>query len=132
MISYITASYILLMSYNPCDIFTYYNVTEMHGLSLTECQAYNNTFEDAYIAGLSNFVPKESKQYHDTDARFVYINLSRCNNDVQAMALVMHEMMHHSLWLHNYDMTKEEEIVTWAEEQSYDIMEIIRHESNEQ
>jgi len=128
MITIIKASYILLLSYNPCDVFTYYNVTEMHGLSLTECQAYNNTKDDSYIAGFSNFVPKESKNYNDTDARFVYINLSRCNNDAQTMSLVMHEMMHHSFWLHNYDMTKEEEIITWAENESYDVMEIIRYE----
>jgi hypothetical protein len=127
MITIIKASYILLLSYNPCDIFTYYNVTEMHGLSLTECQAYNNTFEDSYIAGFSNFVPKESNQYHDSDARFVYINLSRRGNDVQTMGLVMHEMMHHSLWLHNYDVSKEEEIISWAEEESYEVIKTIKN-----
>jgi hypothetical protein len=128
MISYITASYILLMSYNPCDIFTYYNVTQMHGLSITECEAYNNTEDDAYISGFTNFVPKESNQYHDSDKRFVYINLTRRGNDTQTMGLVMHEMLHHSMWLHNYDVSKEEEIVSWAEEESYKIMKIINYE----
>jgi hypothetical protein len=121
-------NYTILLSYNPCDLFTYFNVTEMHGLSIAECQNYNNTSKNAYIAGLSNFVPKESEEYNKNDKRFVFINLLRCTDSIKTFALIMHEMMHHSLWLHNYDMTKEEEIITWAEEQSYDIMEIIRHE----
>ena len=54
MIIYKFALYTLLLSYNPCDVFTYYNVTEMHGLNLKDCQAYNNTSQDAYFAGWSN------------------------------------------------------------------------------
>jgi hypothetical protein len=125
MITIIRAGYILLLSYNPCDIFTYYNVTEMHGLSIAECQVHINTPENAYIAGLSNFVPKESKVYYKNDERFVFINLNRCNNDVETMGLIMHEMMHHSFFINNYDVNKEEEIIIWAEEESYKIFKII-------
>ena len=85
MITILKATYVLLLSYNPCDIFTYYNVTEMHGLSIAECQNYNNSSKSAYIAGLSNFVPKESGEYNKNDKRFVFINLSRCGNDVKTI-----------------------------------------------
>ena len=126
MVTIIRAGYILLLSYNPCDIFTYYNVTEMHGLSIAECQVHINTPQNAYIAGLSNYVPKESGVYYENDDRFVFINLNRCNNDVETMGLIMHEMMHQSFHMHNYDANKEEEIITWAEEEAYEIFKIIR------
>ena len=125
MVTILKTTYILLLSYNPCDLFTYYNVTEMHGLSLKECEIYNNTSDSAYIAGLSNFVPKESGEYTDDDSRFVFINLNRCNNDVETMGLIMHEMMHHSFFIHNYNMDLEEEIITWAENESHEVYKII-------
>lgn len=119
MITVQLASYILLLSYNPCDIFNYYNVTEMHGLSLLECEAHSNTKDSAYIAGWSNLDP------HDATKRFVFINLSRCNNPIETTGLVMHELMHQSFWLHNYDVSKEEEIITWAEEETYNVVKLI-------
>lgn len=126
MITIFRAGYILLLSYNPCDVFNYFNVTEMHGLSLKECQAHANTKDSAYIAGWSNFVPKESSEYFANDDRFVFINLSRCNDDISTMGLIMHELMHQSFFLHNYNIDKEEEIITWAEEESYKIYNIIK------
>jgi NTP pyrophosphatase (non-canonical NTP hydrolase) len=47
------------------------------------------------------------------------------------MGLVMHEMMHHSFWLHNYDTDKEEEIITWAEEETYEVLKTIEKYSRE-
>jgi hypothetical protein len=131
MITIIRGVYILLLSYNPCDVFTYYNVKEMHGLSLAQCQIYNNTPDSAYIAGWSNFVPKESGEYNENDKRFVFINLSRCNNDAETMGLIMHEMMHQSFFIHNYNaVNKEEKIITWAEEESYEIFKIIKNKQD--
>jgi hypothetical protein len=37
----------------------------------------------------------------------------------------MHEMMHHSFFIHNYDIELEEEIITWAEEESHKVYKII-------
>ena len=110
--------YTLILSYNPCDVFKHFNVTEMHGLTLSDCEKYNNTIEDAYIAGLSNVSPIDGKQ-------FVFINLSRCTDDTKTFGLVMHEMMHLSFDLHNDDLSKEEEIITWAELESYKVFKLI-------
>ena len=63
MITIFRTGYVLLLSYNPCDIFQYYNVEAMHGLSRVECEKYANTADSAYIAGWSNFVPKDSEEY---------------------------------------------------------------------
>jgi hypothetical protein len=111
--------YTLMLSYNPCDVFKHFNVTEMHGLNLADCEKYNNTNEDAYIAGLSNVSPIDNKP-------FVFINLSRCTDDIATTGLTFHEMMHLSLDLHNNDLSKEEEIITWAELESYKVLKLIK------
>jgi hypothetical protein len=127
MISYKRDGYELLLSYNPCEIFDYYNVDQMHGLNKVDCDDFDNTTESAYFAGWCNFIPKESGEYDQNDRRFIFINLSRCNDDTEAMGLIMHEMMHQSLFVHNYDVTnKEEEIITWAEEEAYEVYKIVR------
>jgi hypothetical protein len=118
-------NYTLLLSYNPCDLFTYFNVTEMHGLNAIDCAAHKNTIEDAYIAGLCNFIPKESGEYTDDDPRFVFINLSKCTDSLSTFALIMHELLHQSFALHKYDVNKEEEIITWAENESHQVYQII-------
>ena len=38
----------------------------------------------------------------------------------------MHEMMHMSFALHNYDVNKEEEIITWAELEAHEVFKIIK------
>jgi hypothetical protein len=126
MITNFRNGYILLLSYNPCDVFNYFDVEEMHGLSLKDCQAHENTTENAYIAGWSNFVPKASGEYISNDDRFVFINLSRCTDPVRTTGLIMHELMHYSFFLHNYNIEREEEIITWAEEESYKVYNIIK------
>jgi len=114
-------NYDLLFSYNPCEIFTHYNVTEMHGLNLKDCINYNNTNQSAYFAGWCNYIPNSERHY-------VFINLSRCNNDIETFGLIMHELMHLSFDMH----TDEEQLITWAEEESYEVFELIKNNrSNE-
>lgn len=132
MIVYQFATYVLLLSYNPCDIFTYYNVSEMHGLNAIDCQAHANTKDSAYIAGWTNYVPKASGKYKSKDNVFVFINLSRCNDDIHTTALVMHEMMH--LSGHMYDGcwdSHEEEMISFAEKETYKVVELIKKVKNE-
>ena len=109
--------YDLLLSHNPCEIFTYYNVTEMHGLNFKDCLEFNNTTKSAYFAGWCNIIPASKRNY-------VFINLSRCNTDIETFGLIMHELMHMSFDLH----TDEEELITWAENESYEIYNIITND----
>lgn len=112
-------TYQLILSDNPCDIFKYFGVNELHGLSLTDCQTYNNTNEDAYIAGLCNQIPNNNKM-------FIFLNTSRMNNCKEKMALIFHEAMHLSLEMHNYDVNeKEEEIISYAEAEAIKIFDLI-------
>lgn len=126
MITIFRNGYILLLSYNPCDVFDYFNVDEMHGLSYKDCEAHANTKDSAYIAGWSNFVPKASGEYLDNDDRFVFINLSRCTDLLKTTGLIMHELMHHSFWRHSYNMDREEDIITWAEEETYEVYKLVK------
>ena len=122
MITIFRHGYVLLLSHNPCEVFTYFNIKEMHGLSLIECQVYNNTKEDAYIAGWSNFVPKEFGEYTNDNPRYVFINLSRCGTDIETFGLIMHELMHQSFHMHK----DEEDIITWAEKESYEVFKLVK------
>lgn len=126
------ATYVLLLSYNPCEVFDHFQVDELHGLYRMECLKHNNTTASAYIAGLSNFIPKASGDYTNKDKRFIYINLSRCTDDITTMGLLMHETMHHSLFIHKYKVnTKEEDIIQWAETEALELIKIVKRYKNE-
>ena len=111
--------YTLILSYNPCEIFEHYKVTKMHGLNIVDCKNHINNTEQAYIAGWTNLSPEDGKP-------FVFINLSRCTNDVTTTALVFHEMMHLSGIKYDgcWD-SDEENMITFAENETYKIVELI-------
>lgn len=121
--------YTLIISKEPTDIFKYYNVQEMHGLSLAECANYNNTETDSYIAGLCNYIPKQSP-YELDDPCFVFINATRCRNNIESIRTIMHELMHMR------NLHREEEIITWADEETdkvYNILlKYLNHESQKE
>jgi hypothetical protein len=109
--------YLLILSDNPIDLFNHFNVKEMHGLYIDECE---------HIEGLCYYIPKEDKNYGLTDPYFVFINTSKHKNPIKFFALIMHEMMHMSFKKHSWDINKEEDIITWAEEESYYVYEQLK------
>lgn len=118
-------SYTLLLGNNPCEIFWHYGVEEMHGLNFKECILHPNTKDSAYIWGWANFVPKNDKNYHFSEPRYVFINLQRCGDNYETYGGVFHELMHHSLHLHQYNMDLEEEIISWAEEETKEVFKLV-------
>ena len=116
--------YLLLLGQNPCEVFLHFNVEEMHGLKYKECMIYQNNSNDAYIWGLANYVPKDG-DYKFGDARFIFINLQRCGNNYETYGGVFHELIHHSLQMYNYNMDFEEEIISWAENESHQVFELV-------
>ena len=111
-------TYELLLSHNPCEIFDYLQVDEIHGLNKKDCELHLNNTKQAYIAGWCNLYPNNKDMY-------VFINLSRCTDVIHTAGLVFHELTHLSFWLHDYDVNKEEEIITYAENESYEVIKII-------
>lgn len=114
----IQRDYLLLLSDKPCEIFEFFNVDELHGLNKKDCLNHTNNRKQAYIAGWCNLIP-------NSDKYFVFINLSRCNGLILTTGLVFHELMHYSLAHHNYNMELEEEIITYAETETYDVVKLI-------
>ena len=111
--------YTLILSKNPCDIFTYFDTEKLHGLSYKSCLSHKNTKDNSYIAGLTNIIP-------DTKKMFLFLNTSRLGKGDERMGLIMHETMHLSLKLHRNNVEKkEEEIITWAEKEAYKIYDLI-------
>lgn len=111
--------YTLLLSYNPCMIFWHLGEMELHGLNYKECMLHQNTTESAYIAGWCNYYP-------NSDKFFVFINLSRCTNDLDTTLLINHEMFHAALIIYNWNLDYEEQIVTWAEVETKQVFYIIK------
>jgi phage terminase large subunit len=79
---------------------------------------YNNR-DQSYIAGMCNFYP-------NLKDRFVFLNLSRCNNDFELITLINHELLHQSFYLFKYDINKEEDIISWAEMETSNVFKWIK------
>jgi hypothetical protein len=111
--------YTLLLSYNPCMIFWHLGEMELHGLNYKSCMLHQNTTESAYIAGWCNFYP-------DSDKFFVFINLSRCTDDLETTLLIFHEMIHAAMIVYDWNLEHEEQIVTYAENETRETFNIIK------
>jgi len=118
--------YDLLMNVDACSIFTYYGVEEMHGLNLTDCRKHPNTNEGSYICGWANHIPHEG-EYKLTDRMFCFINLNRCNSELDLICNLFHELMHVSFNRFNEDIELEEEMITWAEQETREIYKLTKY-----
>jgi hypothetical protein len=114
-----TRHYLLLLSDDPCSVFSYFQKEKMHGLNKNDCLMYNNTEQDAYIFGWANYIPKTQKV-------FCFINTKRCTDMVHTIAGIMHELMHVALLLNNGKVAeKEEKMISWVERETYRIYALV-------
>lgn len=118
-------SYDLLMNIDPCSIFTYYGVEEMHGLNLTDCRKHPNTKEGSYICGWANHIPHEG-EYHVSDRMFCFINLNRCNSELDLICNLYHELMHVAVNKYDENLEFEEEMISWAEQETRELYELTK------
>jgi hypothetical protein len=120
--------YDLLLSTDPCEIFNYYGVTEMHGLNLDDCMKHPNTSESSYISGWCNYMPMPGKDFKLSDRCFVFINLNRCNSELDLSCNLFHELMHLSGRLFNdcWD-SHEEEMISYAEKETREVFELTKY-----
>ena len=109
------AQFVLLIGNNAVDLFDYYGVQEMHGVSKTLC--IDRIAEGGtYIDGFANYDPRDTLLTTDP-LPFVFINRSALHGDYRDITLINHEMMHMSLLIHDWEVVNHEEnIVTWAED----------------
>ena len=128
-------TYKLCLSFNPCDLFTFFDVKYLHGLTYKDCISCTNKEDDSYIAGMCNEIPrtwlwsnKDQQVYERYTPRYVFINLSRCNTELETITLIYHELLHQSFYIHDHDMDSEEKIISWAEEETKKVYEIVKNE----
>lgn len=125
MITINRGHYDLLMSIDPCEIFDYYNVTEMHGLNLKDCRAHPNTRDGSYICGWANHIPHEG-EYLVSDRMFCYINLNRCNSELDLICNLYHELMHVAVNKYDENLDFEEKMISWAEGETREVFELTK------
>lgn len=126
---YDMGKYLLIVGKDATDIFKYYNVKEMHGLNLKDAQAEEvdkTKGNGVYMYGLTNYDPADKKLTAKAPYKpFVFLNMGtfkRYSPSEQATA-VMHETMHMSILLSNWNIKdKEEESIGFAEEQANKII----------
>ena len=125
--------YLLLIGNDATDIFKYYNVEQMHGLNLKDAQAEEidrTKGNGVYIYGLTNYDPSDKKLTAKAPFKpFLFLNMGtfkRYSPSEQATA-IMHETMHMSILLNNWDIRdKEEEAIGFAEEEANKIIKKIK------
>lgn len=125
--------YLLLIGNNATDIFNYYNVQQMHGLNLNDAIAEEikkTVGNGVYIYGWTNYDPADKKLTAKAPFKpFLFLNMGtfkRYSPSEQATA-IMHETMHMSILLNNWDIRdKEEEAIGFAEEEANKIINKIK------
>lgn len=131
--------YIVLFGDNATEVFDYYKVDEMHGLSRKNAQAEEvdkTVGNGVYIYGWTNYDPADKKLTAKEPYKpFIFINLGtfkRYSLTEKATA-IMHETMHMAILLNNWKIIdKEEEVISFAEEQANKIIEKLGLDRKEQ
>jgi hypothetical protein len=125
--------YILLIGNNATEVFDYYKVDEMHGLNRADAQAEEvdmTVGNGVYIYGLTNYDPADKKlTAKDPYKPFLFLNMGTFKryNVTEKATAVMHETMHISILLNNWDIKdKEEEVITYAEDEANKIIEKLK------
>jgi hypothetical protein len=122
--------YILLIGNDATEVFDYYKVEEMHGLNRADAQAEEvdkTVGNGVYIYGLTNYDPADKKlTAKDPYKPFLFLNMGTFKkyNVTEKATAIMHETMHMSILLNNWKITdKEEEVITYAEDEANKIIE---------
>jgi len=126
---YDMGKYLLIVGKDATDIFKYYNVKQMHGLNLKDAQAEEvdkTKGNGVYMYGLTNYDPADKKLTAKAPYKpFLFLNMGtfkKYSPSEQATA-VMHETMHMSILLSNWNIKdKEEEAIGKAEEEANKII----------
>lgn len=116
-------NFVFLVGEKSIDVFDYYGVSHMHGLNRFDCEKKTDTNKSAYICGLCNFHPRDLSLNRPSDKKpFIFMNSIRFQKDFTDVTSLMHEVMHLSLMLHNWDVfEREEEIISLAEQLTNDL-----------
>ncbi len=131
--------YILLIGNDATAVFDYYGVDKMHGLNRADAQAEEvdkTTGNGVYIYGLTNYDPEDKKLTAKAPYKpFLFINLGAFKKYslTEKATAIMHETMHMGILLNNWKIVdKEEEVISYAEEEANKIIEKLGFGGKEQ
>ena len=131
--------YILLIGNDATEIFDYYKVPEMHGLNRADAQAEEvdkTKGNGVYIYGLTNYDPADKKLTAKAPHKpFLFLNMGTFKkySTTEKATAVMHETMHMSILLNNWNIKdKEEEAITFAEDEANKIIAKLDVDKKEQ
>lgn len=139
MKKYDMGKYVLLVGDNSTEIFDYYKVPEMHGLNRADAQAEEvdkTTGNGVYIYGFTNYDPADKKlTAKDPYKPFLFLNMGTFKKYslTEKATAIMHETMHMAILLNNWKITdKEEEVISYAEEEANKIIAKLDLDKKEQ
>jgi hypothetical protein len=125
--------YILLIGNDATVPFDYYKVEEMHGLNRADAQAEEvdkTKGNGVYLYGWANYDPADKKLIaKDPYKPFLFLNMGTFKryNVTEKATAIMHETMHISILLNNWNIKgKEEEVITYAEDEANKIIEKLK------
>ena len=125
--------YVLLIGNDATEIFDYYKVPEMHGLNRKDAQAEEvdkTKGNGVYIYGLTNYDPADKKLTAKAPNKpFLFLNMGTFKkySTTEKATAVMHETMHMSLLLNDWNIKdKEEEAIQFAEDEANKIIEKLK------
>ena len=125
--------YIVLIGNDATEIFDYYKVPEMHGLNRADAQAEEvdkTTGNGVYIYGWTNYDPADKKLTAKAPHKpFLFLNMGTFKkySPTEKATAIMHETMHMSLLLNDWNIKdKEEEVISFAEDEANKIIEKLK------
>ena len=125
--------YLLLIGNDATEIFDYYKVPEMHGLNRKDAQAEEvdkTTGNGVYIYGFTNYDPADKKLTGKAPYKpFLFLNMGTFKrySPTEKATAIMHETMHMSLLLNDWNIKdKEEEVISFAEDEANKIIEKLK------
>ena len=120
--------YEFLLGESALDLFYYFQVEELHGLNIHDCR---KRIEEGgtYIDGMCNYIPVMDYTI-DYSKFFIFINLSSLDGSYKDITLVQHETTHGGFKMYDYNPNREEEIISWGEKLTNDVMPQIFREVN--
>jgi hypothetical protein len=125
--------YIVLIGNDATEIFDYYKVPEMHGLNRKDAQAEEvdkTKGNGVYIYGWTNYDPADKKLTAKAPNKpFLFLNMGTFKkySATEKATAVMHETMHMSILLNNWNIKdKEEEVIQFAEDEANKIIEKLK------
>jgi hypothetical protein len=125
--------YVLLVGNDATEIFDYYKVPEMHGLNRADAQAEEvdkTKGNGVYIYGWTNYDPADKKLTAKAPHKpFLFLNMGTFKkySTTEKATAIMHETMHMSILLNNWNIKdNEEEAIGFAEEQANKIIEKLK------